>query len=186
MINNPDINASKKIGLGVWIEALCVGTISYLETIRSWVGMRPVETISVSEIQAAVECSEPTMVLIDVRSKSERSVSCIPGSVSLSEYLQDEAKYKGLTAVTYCTIGGRSYAWAARLAKRGRIVKNFSDGIVGWCRAGGKLETPAKQPTTDVHTYWSMFHVPAPYRFCTIPESRDDVEQPSPKGSNRS
>lgn len=179
IMSNKDINASKRQRLGIWIEALCVRAVACIDKIRCWMGKRPVEAISVSEIQAAMECSEPTLVLIDVRSESERSVSCIPGSVSLREYLQDEAKYKGLTAVTYCTIGGRSYAWAARLAKRGRIAKNFSDGIVGWCRAGGKLETLDKQPTTDVHTYWSLFQVPDPYRFSTVPKSRHERERPS-------
>jgi len=106
-------------------------------------------------------------VLVDVRSKSEQAVSRIPGALTQQQYEAEVEALAKRRVVVYCTVGGRSYLYARKLVAAGREATNYRDGILGWCRAGLPLESPDKHPTTAVHPYWRIFHVPDPYEVKT-------------------
>jgi rhodanese-related sulfurtransferase len=84
----------------------------------------------------------PTVTLVDVRTKAEQKVSMIPGAITLHEFesqlKQNPNKWQGDGAlvITYCTIGYRSGLEAQRL----REVYNLRniqhlDGIVPYTHA---------------------------------------------------
>jgi len=106
-------------------------------------------------------------VWVDVRSRSEYSVSRIPGAITQGEYEADAGALAGRQVVVHCTIGGRSYLYARKLMAGGVDAVNYRDGILGWCRAGLPLETSDNHLTTAVHPYWRIFHVPEQYEIRT-------------------
>jgi hypothetical protein len=57
-----------------------------------------------------------------------------------------------MTAVMYCTIGGRNIYVCNSHRKKTEVVMSFRDGIVGCCRVDLPLETPEKIPTNKVLT----------------------------------
>ena len=77
------------------------------------------------------------VVLLDVRTSKERSVSTIHGSIHIpineipreSEKLQ---KYKSKEIVCFCQTGSRSLVAASRLKKMGFKVGNLSGGMGEW------------------------------------------------------
>ncbi|WP_417746991.1 rhodanese-like domain-containing protein [Rosistilla oblonga] len=131
---------------------------------RRSLGRPAVETISTAELHAAMNSSQSPPVLVDVRSDAERAVSRIPGAISHQEFeASSDDKFAGRRVVTYCTVGGRSYMYARRLAASGIDAANYRDSILGWCRAGLPLESPDGDATNAVHPYWRIFHVPDRY-----------------------
>ena len=77
------------------------------------------------------------IVLVDVRTKSERHQNHIPGSVHLplaSIRLKGEEleRYKNQELVFYCASGTRSLRAAAMMRKRGYSVANLRGGIGEW------------------------------------------------------
>jgi len=77
-------------------------------------------------------------VLVDVRTRPERSVSKLEGAISLQEFEQQAPSLSSDThVITYCTIGYRSGLEARRLqyqyALQGRI--SSLDGIVAYTHA---------------------------------------------------
>ena len=77
------------------------------------------------------------IVLLDVRSAKERSVSNIKGSVHIpiNELPREQdklEKYKGKEIVCFCQTGTRSLVAAARLKKLGFRVANLSGGMGEW------------------------------------------------------
>ena len=77
------------------------------------------------------------VVLLDVRTTKERSVSSIGGSlhIPINELIAQREKldkYKGKEIVCYCQTGSRSLVAAGRLKKFGFKVGNLSGGMGEW------------------------------------------------------
>lgn len=116
----------------------------------------------------------PSMVLIDARSSAERSISIIPGAISLAEFEQNivTTLSPDASVVVYCTIGYRSGIEARRLKEKhdgldGRI-QNL-DGIVPYTHAIGDMFDQSMQlikpdtgeRTNVVHIFgrtWNCVH----------------------------
>lgn len=84
------------------------------------------------------ECMESgEVVLLDVRTAKERSVSSIKGSIhipinDLPREQEKLEKYKSKEIVCFCQTGSRSLVAAARLKKQGFKVANLSGGMGEW------------------------------------------------------
>ncbi|KAA1258698.1 molybdopterin biosynthesis protein MoeB [Rubripirellula obstinata] len=148
----------------------------------SWFGGPKVETIDTAQLQkmlaenqtkideakaADAKLPEPDFVVVDVRSDKEINVSIIPGAISKAQYEKDSAKYQDKLVIPYCTVGGRSGAYARELAGKGVNVKNYKGSILKWVDAGLPLITPEGQPTNRVHTYSDRYRIPAKYEQVT-------------------
>lgn len=77
------------------------------------------------------------VVLLDVRSAKERSVSTIKGSIHIpiNELPREQdklEKYRTKEIVCFCQTGTRSLVAAARLKKHGFKVANLSGGMGEW------------------------------------------------------
>jgi rhodanese-related sulfurtransferase len=77
------------------------------------------------------------VVLLDVRTAKERSVSSISGSlhIPINELLNQREKlerYKAKEIVCYCQTGSRSLVAAGRLKKFGFKVGNLAGGMGEW------------------------------------------------------
>ncbi len=87
--------------------------------------------------QVAERMERPDVVLLDVRSAKERSVSSIKGSVhipinELPREMDRLEKYKSREIICYCQTGSRSLVAAARLRKLGFKVANLTGGMGEW------------------------------------------------------
>ena len=82
---------------------------------------------------------ESKVVLVDVRSKAERSVSVIPGSVSLNTFEHELVPILApdTNIVTYCTVGYRSGLEARRLRNKYGLDDRIQhlDGILCYTHA---------------------------------------------------
>ncbi len=110
------------------------------------------------KVQAASD-----FVLVDVRSDAEVNVSVIPGAITKAQYEKNAKLYENKTVIVYCTVGGRSGAYAKQLAANGVKVKNYKGSILQWVNAELPLQTLDGNPTNRVHTYSSRYRVPAKY-----------------------
>ncbi|TWT49303.1 molybdopterin biosynthesis protein MoeB [Rubripirellula amarantea] len=110
---------------------------------------------------------QPDFVVIDVRTEAEVNVSVIPGAITKSQYEKDKQLYAGRLVIPYCTVGGRSGAYAKQLAGDGVKVKNYQGSILKWVDAGLPLVTLDGKPTNRVHTYSKRYRVPAKYEQVT-------------------
>lgn len=117
--------------------------------------------------KAGEEPPTPSFVLVDVRSEEEVKVSVIPGAITKAQYERDQAKYKDIEVIPYCTVGGRSGAYAKKLAKEGVKVKNYKGSILKWVDAELPLVTLDGKPTNRVHTYSDRYKVPSKYEQVT-------------------
>jgi len=149
--------------LGDLIIRLCNVAFGSIESLRRWLGRPRVETIATGELCRILAMGDQSMVLLDVRSKSEQAVSKIPGAITQQEYEVDPASFANKNFVVYCTVGGRSYLYARKLVAADVDAKNYRDGILGWCRAELPLETPDGRSTNAVNPYWRIFRVPRQY-----------------------
>ena len=102
-------------------------------------------------------------VVVDVRSNAEVNVSVIPGAITKAQYEKNRQQYQGRLVIPYCTVGGRSGAYAKQLAKAGAKVKNYQGSILKWVDAGLPLVTLDGKPTNRVHTYSDRYRIPANY-----------------------
>ncbi|MCP4891031.1 MAG: rhodanese-like domain-containing protein [Planctomycetaceae bacterium] len=102
-------------------------------------------------------------VVVDVRSNAETSVSVIPGAITKAQYEKNRRQYQGRLVIPYCTVGGRSGAYAKQLAKSGVRVKNYQGSILKWVDAGLPVVTLDGKPTNRVHTYSDRYRIPANY-----------------------
>lgn len=96
------------------------------------------------------------LVVVDVRSKPERQVSMIPGSIALEDLEFDSIpRDERASVVTYCTIGYRSGIEARRLQKLLPETKVYSlDGILAYSHTGEPLVDPSSgQTTNEVHAF---------------------------------
>lgn len=111
-------------------------------------------------------------LLLDVRSRPERSTSMIAGAQSLEEFERDhrEELSRGeihQPVVTYCTMGYRSGMEAARLKRRYPRLQVYNlDGIVAYTYAvrkknpdsTGLVDPQTNQATNRVHVFGSMWN----------------------------
>lgn len=119
--------------------------------------------------KATAEGIAPTakFVVVDVRSDAEVNVSIIPGAITKEEYERAPDKYANLLVIPYCTVGGRSGAYAKQLAAKGVKVKNYKGSILEWVGAELPLVTLKGEPTNRVHTYSDRYRIPAKYEQVT-------------------
>ncbi len=106
-------------------------------------------------------------VVVDVRSDAEVNVSVIPGAITKAQYEKNRDQYVDRLVIPYCTVGGRSGAYAKQLAKDGVKVKNYEGSILKWVDAGLPLVTLKGEPTNRVHTYSDRYQIPAKYERVT-------------------
>jgi rhodanese-related sulfurtransferase len=101
----------------------------------------PLDSESLIQIQMRTQGSGSDLLLIDVRTKAERTVSQIPGSISLAEsydrlHAAAISGNRNLTVVTYCTMGYRSGIEAKAIQVRYPEITVFNlDGIVAYAHA---------------------------------------------------
>jgi rhodanese-related sulfurtransferase len=117
--------------------------------------------------QADQSSPKSNFVLVDVRSDAEIAVSVIPGAITKEQFEKNRAKYADRLIIPYCTVGGRSGAYAKQLAKDGLKVKNYMGSILKWIDAGLPLVTLDGNPTNRVHTYSDRYRIPATYEQVT-------------------
>ncbi|KLU07458.1 MPT-synthase sulfurylase [Rhodopirellula islandica] len=141
--------------------------VLWLNRIAPVLGWNRVEDISTEELARRLEQNDPTIVLVDVRSEPERSVSHIPGSISDDEFRSREKEFENRTVVASCTIGGRSWIFAQRCLRRGMKARNYRSGILGWCESGGELVAADGTPTQRVHTHNRFLSAPSGYESAT-------------------
>lgn len=113
------------------------------------------------------ESTQDDFVLVDVRSDAEVNVSVIPGAITKSQYEKNTQNYQNKTVIVYCTVGGRSNAYAKQLAEKGVKVKNYQGSILEWVKAELPVETLDGKPTNRVHTYSDRYRIPAKYQQVT-------------------
>ncbi len=120
---------------------------------------RDVPQVTVNEYLASQH-----VLLVDVRADNERSVSYIPGSISVESFSLNSPASKHQLVVAYCTVGVRSSQWAREQRALGLDACNLQGGITAWCRHGLPLNN-ASGPTTSVHIYGPRWnYLPATYR----------------------
>jgi rhodanese-related sulfurtransferase len=112
------------------------------------------------KIQADKEALD-SIVLLDVRSDSENSVSVIPGAITKAKYEAEPSKYAGKTVVCYCLSGGRSGKYVKQLKSQGVPAVDLKGSILEWCKYELPLTTPDGKPTNKVNVYDNK--VPAKY-----------------------
>ncbi|NND96687.1 MAG: rhodanese-like domain-containing protein [Pirellulaceae bacterium] len=117
--------------------------------------------------QAGKEVPQADFVVVDVRSAAEVNVSIIPGAITKAEHEKNRQRFQDRTVIPYCTVGGRSGAYAKQLAKNGVKVKNYEGSILKWVAAELPLVTLKGEPTNRVHTYSNRYRVPAKYEQVT-------------------
>lgn len=100
------------------------------------------------------------VILIDVRTPREKTVSIIPGAISQTEFEQNINKYQDFTLVTYCTIGYRSGKYAEKWRKKGINILNLKEGILAWTYVQGELVNNLGQ-TNDVHVFGKQWKLVA-------------------------
>lgn len=116
---------------------------------------------------AAATAKPPSFVVVDVRSDAEVNVSVIPGAITKAAFEKSPEKYRGRLVIPYCTVGGRSGAYAKKLAGDGVKVKNYKGSILKWVDAELPLVTLDGKPTRRVHTYSDRYKIPASYEQVT-------------------
>ncbi|WP_182865289.1 rhodanese-like domain-containing protein [Rhodopirellula sp. JC639] len=141
-----------------------------------------IETISTDQLQSLLEKQQqvvadakaagketpaPDFVVVDVRSDAEVNVSIIPGAITKKQFETDRGQYQGRTVIPYCTVGGRSGAYAKQLAAKGVKVKNYKGSILKWVDAELPLVTLDGKPTNRVHTYSDRYKIPSKYEQVT-------------------
>lgn len=87
--------------------------------------------------QLAERMESSDVVLLDVRTAKERSVSSIKGSIHIpiNDLVREQDKlerYRSKEIVCFCQTGSRSLVAAARLKKLGFKVGNLSGGMGEW------------------------------------------------------
>ena len=94
----------------------------------------PVRTVATEELAGVW----PGVAVVDVRSREEYAVACIPGSINipLDELPSRLKDVPNATAYLLCGSGKRSSQAAAILSARGYDVINVAGGITEWYRNG--------------------------------------------------
>lgn len=141
-----------------------------VETIDTRTLAKMLEDQRASEAKAketGTEQPKANFVVVDVRSEAEVNVSIIPGAITKAQFEKTRDQYLESTVIPYCTVGGRSGAYAKQLAKEGVTVKNYKGSILKWVDAGMPLVTLEGKSTNRVHTYSDRYRIPAKYEQVT-------------------
>lgn len=109
--------------------------------------------------------SEPSMVLLDIRSEEEYAVSHIKHARFVDYDAFSEEVVADLPreapVIVYCSVGYRSEKIGEKLLKMGfQNVHNLYGGIFQWKNDGFEVLNALGQPTDSVHTYnksWSKW-----------------------------
>jgi rhodanese-related sulfurtransferase len=104
--------------------------------IRRLLLSRSITHYTPSEVAAKMKTA-PSPLLLDVRTRAERSSQHITGSLhiplhELGARIGELDRFKGKEIICYCRSGNRSIVAAARLRRHGFAVANMKGGIVEW------------------------------------------------------
>ena len=110
--------------------------------IRKVLLIRSIRHYSAQEASQKIR-KERNVVLLDVRTETERKQGLIKGSfhipiTSLSTSANELKKFKDAEIICYCRTGNRSLNAAAKLKKLGFKSANLKGGILRWNAAGLK------------------------------------------------
>ena len=108
--------------------------------IRKILLIRSIKHYSAQEASQKIK-SERNVVLLDVRTETERKQGSIKGSfhiplASLGSKENELKKFKNAEIICYCRTGNRSLNAAAKLKRLGFNVANLRGGIIRWNAAG--------------------------------------------------
>jgi rhodanese-related sulfurtransferase len=107
------------------------------------------------------QAASEKVILVDVRSLKERSVSTLPGAISKEEFKSKKEIYKDHKVVAYCTIGYRSSEYVQKLVSKNIEAYNLKESLLGWAHRGLKFEING-QETLKAHIYedaWNFLPV---------------------------
>ena len=149
------------------MKAISHGFISLMAAVLRLTGSGRIDSIPTHELAKSLD--DGAIVLVDVRSDAERAVSVIPGAISKDTFEAASDQYRDQTVVPYCTVGGRAYLYARKLAKEGFETRCHRESILGWCDAELPLVDAEGKPTNRVHVVMSSFKVPPQYDAVTRP-----------------
>lgn len=132
----------------------------YQEYKKQFPGIDDISVEELIELQARED-----VVLVDVREPREREVSMIPAATSVEEFEGNLEKYKGMTVVSYCTIGHRSGLYTQKLQARKLRALNLKGSVLSWAHAGLKFVDKQGKETRRVHVCGAKWNLlPEGYR----------------------
>lgn len=117
-----------------------------------------VPTITAAALRESLESRE--IVLVDVRTERERSVSTLPGAISADEFESRLEELAGRTVVAYCTVGVRSSDYVRDMRRRGVEVLNLEGSVLAWTHIGGQLVHDGVA-TDRLHVYGRRWNLAA-------------------------
>jgi rhodanese-related sulfurtransferase len=124
----------------IFLSALIALIAFYI--IRKILLIKSIKHYSAQEASQKVK-KERNVVLLDVRTDTERKKSSIKGSfhipiTSIASSSGELKKFKDAEIICYCSTGNRSLNAAAKLKKLGFNASNLKGGILRWNAAGLK------------------------------------------------
>jgi rhodanese-related sulfurtransferase len=124
----------------IFLYALIALAAFYI--IRKIFLIKSIKHYSANEASQMIK-KERNVVLLDVRTPSERKRNFIKGSfhipiTSLTSSPNELKKFKDAEVICYCQTGNRSLNAAAKLKKLGFNASNLKGGIIRWNAAGLK------------------------------------------------
>ncbi len=113
-----------------------IGALIAFVYLRKYRMSKSVKHYSPAELSEAMKANS-NLLLLDVRSQSERSQHHIKGSLhiplhELSSRSKELERYKQHEIVCYCLSGSRSLIAAAKLVQQGFNAANLKGGISEW------------------------------------------------------
>ncbi len=100
------------------------------------------------------------IVLVDVRTDEERSVSTLPGAIGAEEFESRLKELAGRTVVAYCTVGVRSSNYSRQMLVRGVEVLNLEGSVLAWTHVRGQLVRDGAA-TDRVHVFGRRWNLAA-------------------------
>ena len=124
----------------IFLYALIALVVLYV--VRKFFLIRSIKHYSADEASQKIK-KERNVVLLDVRSQTERKQGSIKGSFhmplpSIKTSQLELKKFKDAEIICYCRTGNRSLNAAAKLKRLGFNVANLRGGILRWNAAGLK------------------------------------------------
>lgn len=122
------------MGIGEVILYAIIGVVLIIYLRRVFLRMT-IKQYTPTKLAERMDSGE--VVLLDVRTSKERSVSTIHGSIHIpiNDLLREREKlekYKSKEIVCFCQTGSRSLVAAARIKKMGFKVAHLSGGMGEW------------------------------------------------------
>lgn len=115
-----------------------------------------VSRVGTDTLASWLQQSNPSLLLVDVRSPEEFAVSHLPGAVNLQsvEQIAEAVKMKKpSTTILYCSVGFRSSRLAHLLSQQGwRDIVNLEGSIFQWANEGRAVYRD-DVPVQKVHPY---------------------------------